>query len=166
MPPGNGWSELVRIVVGRRGTVKMKMELVLRFDYGSSIPWVSRLQHDDGIKAIVGPDTAVLRTPIELSGENMRTVGEFTVSPGERVPFSLTYSPSHLRLPPAHDPHTALARTENRTARVVGAQHDRRQVCRADPPFADHAEGARLRTDWWHRGGPHHLAARTPRRHA
>jgi GH15 family glucan-1,4-alpha-glucosidase len=113
MPPGNGSSELIRIVVGRRGTVRMKMELVLRFDYGFSIPWVSRLKHDSGIKAIAGPDTAVLRTPVELRGENMHTVAEFTVSPGERVPFSLAYSPSHLRIPPAHDPHTALARTEN-----------------------------------------------------
>ena len=113
MPPGNGWSELVRIVVGRRGTVRMQMELVLRFDYGFSIPWVSRLKHDSGIKAIVGPDTAVLRTPVELHGENMHTVAEFTVSPGERVPFALAYSPSHLRIPPGRDPHTALARTEN-----------------------------------------------------
>ncbi|RFU46197.1 glycoside hydrolase family 15 protein [Paraburkholderia sp. DHOC27] len=113
MPPGNGWSELVRIVVGRRGTVRMKMELVLRFDYGFSIPWVSRLKHDSGIKAIVGPDTAILRTPVEVRGENMHSVAEFTVTAGERVPFSLAYSPSHLRIPPARDPHTALARTEN-----------------------------------------------------
>jgi GH15 family glucan-1,4-alpha-glucosidase len=113
MPPGNGWSELVRIVVGRRGTVRMQMELVLRVDYGFSIPWVSRLKHDSGIKAIVGPDTAVLRTPVELRGENMHTVADFTVSPGERVPFALAYSPSHLRIPPGRDPHTALARTEN-----------------------------------------------------
>jgi len=113
MPPGNGWSELVRIVVGRRGTVRMKMELVLRFDYGFSIPWVSRLKDDSGIKAIVGPDTAVLRTPVELRGENMHTLADFTVTAGERVPFALAYSPSHLRIPPARDPHTALARTEN-----------------------------------------------------
>jgi GH15 family glucan-1,4-alpha-glucosidase len=113
MPPGNGWSELVRIVVGRRGTVRMKMELVLRFDYGFSIPWVSRLTRESGIKAIVGPDTVALRTPVELCGENLRTVAEFTVAAGERVPFSLSYSASHLRIPPAHDPYTALARTEN-----------------------------------------------------
>src|SRR3954470_23377195 len=113
MPPGNGWSEMVRIVVGKRGTVRMKMELVLRFDYGFSIPWVDRLKHDSGIKAIVGPDNAVLRTPVDLRGENMKTVAEFTVSEGERVPFSLAYSASHLRIPPARDPHTALARTEN-----------------------------------------------------
>jgi GH15 family glucan-1,4-alpha-glucosidase len=113
MPVRNGSSDLVRIVVGRRGSVKMKMELVLRFDYGSSVPWVSRLERESGIQAIVGPDRAVLRTPIELNGENMKTVGEFTVKAGERVPFSLAYSQSHLRLPPTHDPHTQFARTEN-----------------------------------------------------
>jgi len=113
MPPGNGWSEMVRIVVGKRGTVKMRMELVLRFDYGFSIPWVSRLARESGIKAIVGPDTVALRTPVDLRGENMKTVAEFTVSEGERVPFSLTYTESHLNIPPARDPHSALARTEN-----------------------------------------------------
>nr|WP_241024419.1 glycoside hydrolase family 15 protein [Burkholderia sp. Ac-20365] len=113
MPPGNGWSEMVRIVVGKRGTVKMRMELVLRFDYGFSIPWVSRLADDSGVKAIVGPDTVALRTPVDLRGENMKTVAEFTVTEGERVPFSLTYSESHLRIPPVRDPHSALARTEN-----------------------------------------------------
>jgi len=113
MPARNGHSELVRIVVGKRGTVQMKMELVLRFDYGSVVPWVCRLSNDSGIRAIAGPDLAVLRTPVELVGENMRTTACFDVSAGERVPFSLCYSQSHLRLPPAHDPHTQLARTEN-----------------------------------------------------
>ena len=113
MPPGNGWSELARIVVGKRGTVRMRMELVLRFDYGFSVPWVTSLSRDNGIKAIVGPDTVVLRTPVELRGENMRTFSDFTVSAGERVPFTLAYAPSHLRIPPARDPHTSLARTEN-----------------------------------------------------
>ncbi|CAM2177581.1 alpha,alpha-trehalase [Paraburkholderia sacchari] len=113
MPPGNGWSELVRLVVGRRGTVRMHCELVLRFDYGFSVPWVSRLNYESGIKATVGPDTVVLRTPVDLQGENMRTVAEFDVSEGERVPFSMAYAASHLRLPPPRDPFTALARTEN-----------------------------------------------------
>jgi GH15 family glucan-1,4-alpha-glucosidase len=113
MPPGNGWSELARIVIGKRGAVRMRMELVLRFDYGFSVPWVTSLSRDNGIKAIVGPDTVVLRTPVELRGENMRTVAEFTVSEGERVPFTLAYAPSHLRIPPGRDPHTSLARTEN-----------------------------------------------------
>jgi len=113
MPPGNGWSELVRIVVGRRGTVRMHTELVLRFDYGFSVPWVSRLSYESGIKATVGPDTIVLRTPVDLEGENMRTVAQFEVKEGERVPFSMAYAASHLRVPPPRDPFSALARTEN-----------------------------------------------------
>jgi GH15 family glucan-1,4-alpha-glucosidase len=113
MPLRNGHSELVRIVIGRRGTVRMKMELVLRFDYGSVVPWVCRLPDDSGIRAIAGPDLALLRTPVDLVGENMRTTASFDVSAGERVPFSLCYSQSHLRLPHASDPHTQLARTEN-----------------------------------------------------
>jgi GH15 family glucan-1,4-alpha-glucosidase len=113
MPPGNGWSELVRIVVGKRGTVRMDMQLTLRFDYGFSVPWVSQLTYESGIKAIVGPDTVVLRTPVELEGENMHTVASFDVREGERVPFSMSYAASHLRVPPPRDPFTALARTEN-----------------------------------------------------
>ncbi|KAF1028551.1 MAG: Trehalase [Burkholderia plantarii] len=67
MPPGNGWSELVRIVIGKRGHVPMQMELVLRFDYGFSIPWVTQLPREAGVKAIAGPDTVVLRTSVPLS---------------------------------------------------------------------------------------------------
>ncbi|MFL9874754.1 glycoside hydrolase family 15 protein [Paraburkholderia megapolitana] len=114
MPPDNGWSELVRIVVGRRGAMKMRTELVLRFDYGCSIPWVTQLSHEAGMKATAGPDTVVLRTPVPLSGENLRaTVAEFTVHADERVPFALAYSASHLRVPPARDPLSLLALTEN-----------------------------------------------------
>jgi GH15 family glucan-1,4-alpha-glucosidase len=113
MPPGNGWSELVRIVVGRHGTMKMRMELVLRFDYGFSIPWVTQLSRENGMKAIAGPDTVVLRTPVPLTGRNLHTLAEFTVSADERILFSLGYAASHLRLPPARDPLSMLARTEN-----------------------------------------------------
>ncbi len=113
MPPGHGWSELIRIVVGKRGTVKMRMELVLRFDYGFSIPWITQLTRESGIKAITGPDTVILRTPIPLVGEKLRTHAEFSVSADERVPFSLSYTSSYRRLPPARDPVAMLARTEN-----------------------------------------------------
>ncbi|CAN7455935.1 glycoside hydrolase family 15 protein [Trinickia sp. LjRoot230] len=112
MPPGNGWSELVRIVVGKRGTVPMRMALTLRFDYGFSVPWVTQLAHGNGIRAVVGPDMVVLRTDVPLHGENMHTAAEFTVSEGERVPFVLAYSSSHQRLPPATDPFSALAGTQ------------------------------------------------------
>jgi GH15 family glucan-1,4-alpha-glucosidase len=112
MPVRGGWPELVRIVVGRRGTVEMDMELVLRFDYGSTVPWVSQLPEEDGIQAVAGPDLAVLRTPVELRGENMKTVARFSVSAGEKVPFVLAYTPSHKKIPQARDPYNSLARAE------------------------------------------------------
>jgi GH15 family glucan-1,4-alpha-glucosidase len=66
---------LVRLVVGKRGAVPMNTELIIRFDYGSSIPWVRRT--DDGdLLAISGPDMLVLRTPVELRGERLTTVGQ------------------------------------------------------------------------------------------
>src|SRR6185437_7902779 len=94
MPPRGKASDVVRIVHGRRGTVAMHTEAVFRFDYGANVPWVSRLE-DGALRAIAGPDMVVLRTPVALRGEDMKTVGEFTVSAGHSVPFVLTYSPSH-----------------------------------------------------------------------
>src|SRR6185312_7603914 len=75
MPPRGKASDVVRLVVGRRGQVTLRTELVLRFDYGAQVPWVSRL--DDGaLSAVAGPDLVVLRTPTALRGEERRTVGE------------------------------------------------------------------------------------------
>jgi GH15 family glucan-1,4-alpha-glucosidase len=112
MPDRVEWSELIRLVVCTRGTVEMNMELVLRFDYGSSVPWVSQLTDETGIKAVVGPDMAVLRTPVDLRGEDMKTVSSFTVEAGQRIPFVLAYTPSHADVPEANDPEERLARTE------------------------------------------------------
>jgi GH15 family glucan-1,4-alpha-glucosidase len=111
MPPRSRVSDLIRIVVGRRGRVPMRTELILRFDHGSIVPWVSRLE-DGALRAIAGPDMTVLRTQVPLRGENLTTRGTFTVGEGERVPFMLTWSPSHLPAPGAIDPETALAETE------------------------------------------------------
>jgi hypothetical protein len=94
MPIRSGRADLVRLVVGRRGKVSMRMELVIRFDYGSVVPWVRRIPQ--GISAVAGPDSLLLRTPVIVHGEQFRTVAEFVVSQGERVPFDLTWSPSHL----------------------------------------------------------------------
>src|ERR671915_609864 len=69
MPVREWESDLVRIVVGRRGRVTMDMELILRFDYGASVPWVTRLPDGDGIRAVVGPDMAVLHAPVPLRGK-------------------------------------------------------------------------------------------------
>ena len=108
---GSRNSDLIRMVVGERGTVRMHTELVIRYGYGKAVPWVSRLE-DGGLKAVSGPDMIVLHTPVPLHGEGLRTIGEFTVSAGERIPFVLTYGPSHLPAPAGLDPEAALTQTE------------------------------------------------------
>jgi GH15 family glucan-1,4-alpha-glucosidase len=111
MPLDHARSDLVRVVRGLSGRVAMRTELVLRFDYGSVVPWVSQL--DDGmLRAIAGPDMITLRTGVPLRGEGMTTVGDFTVSEGDVHTFVLTWSMSHLPPPPPIDPLRALARTE------------------------------------------------------
>ncbi len=111
MPPRGKASDLIRIVVGRRGKVAMRTELIIRFDYGSLVPWVTS-REDRTLCAVSGPDMVVLRTPVPLRGKDRKTVGEFTVSAGDTVPFVLTYGPSHVHLPARIDPMTALADTE------------------------------------------------------
>jgi len=111
MPLRGPMSDLVRIVRGRRGRVAMRSELLLRFNYGSSIPWVTRL--DDGaIRAIAGPDMVIVRSSVPLRGEGLSTVSEFTVGPDETACFVMTYGPSHLPAPPGVDAQKALADTE------------------------------------------------------
>ena len=108
MIPGSANTSLVRIVEGRQGSVAMRVELVLRFDYGITIPWVTRRHGGNGVVAIAGPDMVVLRTPVPLRGEAMKTLGEFTVTQGQRVHFVLTHGPSHLKLPISPDADDAL----------------------------------------------------------
>ena len=98
MSPRSRMPRLLRLVVGTRGQVEMNLELVIRFDYGSIVPWVRR--SDGGISAIAGPDMLRLRTPIPLRGENLKTVATFTVNEGEKVPFDLTWFPSCEDQPP------------------------------------------------------------------
>ena len=105
------FSDIVRLVRGVRGRVRMATEFVLRFDYGAVVPWVERLD-EGGIAAIAGPDRVLLRTPAPLRGEDLKTVGEFEVDAGQTVPFVMTYGPSHVPRPQAIDPHHALRRVE------------------------------------------------------
>jgi GH15 family glucan-1,4-alpha-glucosidase len=111
MPPTGRHSHVVRMVRGRRGKVAMRMALTLRFDYGRSVPWVTRME-DGSMRAIAGPNMVVLRTPAPLRGENMHTVSEFVVDEGATIPFVLTYRASHHDLPEAIDPETALDQTQ------------------------------------------------------
>lgn len=111
MPPRDGLSNLVRIVVGVRGSMSLDFDLVMRFDYGRTVPWVTRID-DTTITAVAGPDLLVLKTPVDLQGEDMHTVGCFTVSEGERLAFSLTHHPSHMEPTAGPDAEAALSDTE------------------------------------------------------
>jgi GH15 family glucan-1,4-alpha-glucosidase len=101
-PSADGEIDVVRIVEGVRGRTPMKSRLALRFDYGHIVPWVRH--RDYGIHAIAGPDAVQVATPVALRGENLTTVGEFTVAAGETVPFLLTWRESHRRENPPKDP--------------------------------------------------------------
>ncbi len=111
MPPRGRTSDLVRLVCGRRGQVALRTELMLRFDYGSLVPWVT--QRDDGAWcAVCGPDLAVLRTPVRLVGDHRKIAGDFVVAAGQTIPFSLTYGASSREPPRPLDPGEALGETE------------------------------------------------------
>jgi GH15 family glucan-1,4-alpha-glucosidase len=110
MPPADG-ADLVRIIVGRSGRVVFQTELGIRFNYGATVPWVNRLD-DDTINAIAGPERLVLRTPAELYGEDLKTVGEFTVEVGQSIPFVLPYGSSFQSPPQPIDPFQSLERAE------------------------------------------------------
>jgi len=110
MPVRGQAPDLIRTVEGKRGTVAMRMELIIRLDYGSTVPWVQRI--DGGISAIAGPDRLVLITPVPLHGEGLTTVAEFTVTAGHRESFTLLWHPSHEELPAPIDPYWAVLGTE------------------------------------------------------
>ncbi len=110
MPIREKHSRIVRIVKGITGSVPMRMDLALRFDYGSITPWVTATK--DGLKAIAGPDMVLLRTTAPLRGENMTTVSEFNVSAGEEVTFVLSYGASYEKSPRRINPADALVQTE------------------------------------------------------
>jgi GH15 family glucan-1,4-alpha-glucosidase len=128
MPPRSAEPDLVRMVVGRSGRVRMRMQLIIRFDYGSIVPWVRRTEN--GIRAVAGPDTVMLNTGVHLSGRDFTTTAEFAVSEGERVPFVLLWYPSHESIPPPVDAEKAIAETE-RWWREWSSQ------CNYDGPWRD-----------------------------
>jgi GH15 family glucan-1,4-alpha-glucosidase len=107
-----GVSDLLRIVRGRRGTVSMRTELVVRFEYGSIVPWVSR-QEDGRLQLTAGPDRLLLDTSVRLCGEDMRSVGEFDVKAGEEIGFALSWTPSYRAAPEPLRPAEALTQIES-----------------------------------------------------
>jgi GH15 family glucan-1,4-alpha-glucosidase len=112
MPLSDERWDVVRIVEGLSGSIELRMELVVRFDYGSIVPWVRR--SDDVLLITAGPDTLEFTASVALTGENMKTVAEFAVGAGERETFVLNYRPSHHAAKAPIDPARTLEDTETR----------------------------------------------------
>jgi GH15 family glucan-1,4-alpha-glucosidase len=112
VPEADGQIELIRLVRGNTGRVHMHTEIILRFDYGRSTPWVRR--RFGGLNAISGPHAVQLSSPVPLRGTpELTTIGEFEVAAGEIIPFSMSWYPSHRRSFASRDPVDALQSTEN-----------------------------------------------------
>jgi GH15 family glucan-1,4-alpha-glucosidase len=111
MPPRGRISELVRIVRGERGRVRMHMELTIRFDYGRTVPWVTRVS-DDVIRAVAGPNMVLLHTPVPTHGQDLKTVATFDVRASDTLAFVLAYGESYREPPAAIDALDALEATD------------------------------------------------------
>ncbi len=109
MPIRGANPDVVRIVEGRAGRVTVRSELVLRFDYGMTVPWVQK--DDGGIVAVAGPDAVRLHSRIKTHGENLSTVAEFPVAKGDRVPFVMDWHRSYTPTPEDIDAEDALKTT-------------------------------------------------------
>lgn len=114
---GGAQPSIVRMVEGVRGRVAMDLHLVIRFDYGITVPWVTRLGDGTGLSAIAGPHRLAIRSPVALVGKGLATVAHFIVGEGQTIPFVLSYGASNERPPPALDPGRALRETETRWRR-------------------------------------------------
>ncbi len=110
MPMNTTKPKIVRVVRGLRGKIHMQMELVIRFDYGRIVPWVTR--RNDAIVAVAGPHLLSLRTPVNLEGKGLRTVADFTVTKGKQVPFVMEYGSSSEPMPAGIEWRKALRQTE------------------------------------------------------
>lgn len=110
MPPRSREPHVLRMVIGRRGRVPMRMRLIIRFDYGWVVPWVRRAE--SGIRAVAGPDALLLRTPVETRGEDLTTTAQFEVAAGERIPFVLAWYRAHQSPPEPLSAERKIAETE------------------------------------------------------
>jgi GH15 family glucan-1,4-alpha-glucosidase len=110
LPTSGSSIELIRLIRCESGMMRLRMEAIFRFDYGSIVPWVRR--HEQGLRAVAGPDALLLRTPLALEGRDETTVAEFTISAGQTIPCTLTWYRSHRPEPPLGDPLRALAEAE------------------------------------------------------
>ncbi|MFE4218546.1 glycoside hydrolase family 15 protein [Streptomyces sp. NPDC056844] len=111
MPPRDGAPQLIRIVEGVSGRVPMRSELRMRFSYGRVTPWVHKV--DGRTVAVAGPDSVWLDTDADTYGQNLTTYSDFTVAPGDRIAFTISWQPSHHEPPATPEPEASLDATEN-----------------------------------------------------
>lgn len=111
MPPRDGAPQLIRIVEGVSGRVPMRSELRMRFSYGRVTPWVHKV--DGRTVAVAGPDSVWLDTDAETYGQNLTTYSDFTVAPGDRIAFTISWQPSHHEPPAMPEPESSLEATGN-----------------------------------------------------
>ncbi|MBV8818573.1 MAG: glycoside hydrolase family 15 protein, partial [Acidobacteriaceae bacterium] len=98
--------DVIRIVKGLRGRVAMRMELVIRFEYGTVVPWVTRIE-DGRLRAVAGPDQIIIASPVETRGEDFKTLASFEVAEGDNLPFAITWTSSFSPVPAPFDPMQA-----------------------------------------------------------
>lgn len=111
MPPRHTHSHLMRMITCEHGQVDLRGELIMRFGYGQTVPWLTRIDRHTA-RAIAGPDMVVLRSSVPFHDEDFKTIGDFMIREGESFTFSLTYAPSHDELPHALDVAASLGSTE------------------------------------------------------
>ncbi|MCX4810030.1 MULTISPECIES: glycoside hydrolase family 15 protein [unclassified Streptomyces] len=111
MPPRDGAPQLIRIVEGVSGRVPMRSALRMRFSYGRVVPWVHK--HEGRTVAVAGPDSVWFDTSAETYGKQLTTYADFTVAPGDRIAFTISWEPSHKQPPPLPEPEQSLEATED-----------------------------------------------------
>ncbi|GAA5011064.1 glycoside hydrolase family 15 protein [Streptomyces siamensis] len=110
MPPRDGAPQLIRIVEGVTGRVPMRSALRMRFSYGRVVPWVHK--HEGRTVAVAGPDSVWFDTACETYGKALTTYADFTVAPGDRIAFTISWEPSHKEPPALPEPEQSLVATE------------------------------------------------------
>ncbi|MFE9397944.1 glycoside hydrolase family 15 protein [Streptomyces flavidovirens] len=109
MPPRDGAPQVIRIVEGVSGRVRMRSALRMRFSYGRVVPWVHKV--DTRTVAVAGPDSVWLDADVETHGKDLTTYSDFVVAPGERISFTISWQPSHKEEPPLPEPEASLEAT-------------------------------------------------------
>ncbi len=150
--------DVIRIVKGVKGKVAMRMELVIRFEYATVVPWVTRM--DDGrLRAVAGADQIIIASPVEMHGEDFKTLASFDVTEGQVLPFSITWAPSYSPIPAPFD---AVAACE----KVFQSWQKWSSRHKPGGPYADviktisyHSEGVDTHPDWWNRCRRDYFAA-------